>query len=137
MDAKTVNERYRSLQMVERNFRTLKNGFLELRPIFLRKEERTEGHALCCMLALKIIRKANLLLNGASETPEDDSFQGGLQDALRTMSRWTLHHYNGEGIEFLRLPDMDEVQLAVCQELAIDPPSKASSRRMMAEAREI
>ena len=47
MDAKTVNERYRSLQMVERNFRTLTNGFLELRPIFVRKEERTEGHALC------------------------------------------------------------------------------------------
>jgi transposase len=135
MDAKTVNERYRSLQMVERNFRTLKNGFLELRPIFVRKEERTEGHALCCMLALKIIREANLLLNGSCETPEDDSFQGGLQDALRTMSRWTLHHYKGQGIDFLRLPEMDDVQLAVCQTLAIDPPSKASSRRVMAEAR--
>ena len=61
MDAKTVDERYRSLQKVERNFRTLKNGFLEIRPIFLQKAARTQGHALICMLALKIVNEATRL----------------------------------------------------------------------------
>jgi len=43
-----------SLTEVERDFRTMKTGLLELRPIFLRKAERTEGHALVTMLALKL-----------------------------------------------------------------------------------
>ena len=41
MDGKTVDERYRDLQHVERNFRTVKTTFQEIRPIFLRKAERT------------------------------------------------------------------------------------------------
>lgn len=55
-DTRTVHERYMSLIAVERDFRTMKTGLLELRPIFLRKAERTEGHALVTMLALKLVR---------------------------------------------------------------------------------
>jgi hypothetical protein len=55
-DTRTVHERYMSLIDVERDFRTMKTGLLELRPIFLRKAERTEGHALVTMLALKLVR---------------------------------------------------------------------------------
>ena len=42
---KQVVERYLALQKVERDFRTMKTGELELHPIFLRKAERTEGRA--------------------------------------------------------------------------------------------
>jgi hypothetical protein len=49
-------DRYGDLQRVERDFRTLKTGLLELRPIFLRKAGRTRAHALVAMLALKITR---------------------------------------------------------------------------------
>ena len=55
-DTRTVHARYLSLIEVERDFRTMKTGLLELRPIFLRKAERTEGHALVTMLALKLVR---------------------------------------------------------------------------------
>ena len=55
-DARTVHARYLSLPDIERDFRTMKTGQLELRPIFLRKAERTEGHALVTMLALKLVR---------------------------------------------------------------------------------
>jgi len=44
------------LQKVERDFRTMKTGLLEIRPIFVRKADRTRGHALVTMLALKIVR---------------------------------------------------------------------------------
>ena len=55
-DARTVHARYMNLPEIERDFRTMKTGQLELRPIFLRKAERTEGHALVTMLALKLVR---------------------------------------------------------------------------------
>ena len=52
-----VHDRYMGLTQVERDFRTLKTGLLELRPIFLRKKERTRGHAVVAMLALKLARE--------------------------------------------------------------------------------
>ena len=55
-DTRTVHARYMSLIEVERDFRTMKTGLLELRPIFLRNAGRTEGHALVTMLALKLVR---------------------------------------------------------------------------------
>ena len=56
-DTAAVHARYMSLMDVERDFRTMKTGLLELRPIFLRKAERTAGHALVTMLALKLVRE--------------------------------------------------------------------------------
>lgn len=55
-DTETVWERYGDLQKVERDFRTMKTGLLELRPLFVRKATRTRGHAVVTMLALKIAR---------------------------------------------------------------------------------
>lgn len=55
-DARTVHSRYMHLPNIERSFRTMKTGQLELRPIFLRNAERTRGHALVTMLALKLVR---------------------------------------------------------------------------------
>ena len=52
-----VHDRYLDLTKVERDFRTLKTGLLELRPIYVRKEERTRGHALVALLALKLARE--------------------------------------------------------------------------------
>jgi hypothetical protein len=55
-DAQAVHDRYLDLTRVERDFRTLKTGLLEIRPVFLRKAERTRGHALVSLLALKLAR---------------------------------------------------------------------------------
>ena len=55
-DAQTVHDRYKDLGRVERDFRTLKQGHLEMRPWYVGKEESTQAHALTCMLALKVRR---------------------------------------------------------------------------------
>ncbi len=55
-DAECIWARYGDLQRVERDFRTMKTGLLELRPVFLRKANRTRAHAFVCMLALRIVR---------------------------------------------------------------------------------
>jgi len=120
MDAKTVDERYRSLQQVERNFRTLKTGFLEIRPVFVRKADRTRGHALVSMLALKIVREAEDLLRKAIPSFGKNNF--GLGDALRCLSRWCFQSYHTDTVAFSRLQKPDHRQLAILTTLGIHPP---------------
>lgn len=66
-----VHDRYLDLTKVERDFRTLKTGGLEIRPIFLRKEQRTRGHAVVSLLALKLSRELDRRLAPLGLTVED------------------------------------------------------------------
>jgi transposase len=54
--AQMVHDRYKDLAEVERDFRTMKTGHMEIRPWFVCKEETTRAHALTAMLALKVRR---------------------------------------------------------------------------------
>jgi Transposase DDE domain len=54
--AQVIHDRYTDLELVERDFRTIKTGHLEWRPWFVVLETNTRAHALTCMLALKIRR---------------------------------------------------------------------------------
>jgi len=51
-----AHDRYKDLSQVETAFRTIKTGFLEIRPIFLRNAERTKGHVFVSMLSYMIVR---------------------------------------------------------------------------------
>jgi len=51
MPAVRVVETYKSLSRVERAFRCLKTGDLQLRPIYHHKDERIRAHVFLCMLA--------------------------------------------------------------------------------------
>jgi transposase len=51
-----VHDRYTDLASVEQAFRSGKTIHLEVRPIFLRREERPRAHAFVVMLAYQIIR---------------------------------------------------------------------------------
>lgn len=66
-----VHDRYVSLTAVERDFRTLKTGLLAIRPVFLRKEGRTRGHALVSLLALKVARELDRRMAPLGLTVED------------------------------------------------------------------
>ena len=55
--AQQLRDRYGDLQKMQRDFRRLKTGLLELRPIYLRRAERARGHALVSLLALKLVRE--------------------------------------------------------------------------------
>jgi transposase len=54
--SKIIHDRYKDLALVEWAFRTCKEDFLEIRPHYVRKATRTEGHVFVVMLAYKIIR---------------------------------------------------------------------------------
>ena len=53
----TIHDRYKDLKHVEAAFKTIKTGFLEIRPIFVRKESRTRGHIFVTMLAYLLIHE--------------------------------------------------------------------------------
>lgn len=90
-----VHDRYLDLTQVERDFRTLKTGLLELRPIFLRKEERTRGHALVCLLALKLARELERRLAPLGLT---------VQDGLERLKAVRLVRLGNSEVELWRLP---------------------------------
>jgi hypothetical protein len=69
--AQQLWDRYGDLQRVERDFRTMKTGLLEIRPLFLRKAERTRGHALVSMLALKLARELERRIKPLGLTVKD------------------------------------------------------------------
>ena len=70
-DAQTLWDRYGDLKKVERDFRTMKTTMLEIRPIFLRKAERTRAHALVAMLALKLVRALERRVTPVGLTAQD------------------------------------------------------------------
>jgi transposase len=61
VSAETVHNRYKDLALVEQGFRTMKTGYLETRPIYVRKEKRTRGHVLVVMLAYMIVQELQKL----------------------------------------------------------------------------
>jgi transposase len=56
-DKETIHHRYKDLTLVEKAFRTCKTVQLEMRPIHVRLEERTRGHAFVVMLAYRITQE--------------------------------------------------------------------------------
>jgi len=64
-------DRYLDLTRVERDFRTLKTGLLAIRPVFLRRADRTRGHAVVSLLALKLARELERRVAPLGLTVED------------------------------------------------------------------
>lgn len=55
--ATMIHDRYKDLKHIEAAFRTIKTGFLEVRPIYVRRETRTRGHVFVTMLAYLLIHE--------------------------------------------------------------------------------
>jgi len=66
-----VHNRYKDLALVELAFRTCKQSFLEVRPVYVRKEETTRGHVLVVMMAYMIAKQLKTAWTGLDLTPEE------------------------------------------------------------------
>jgi hypothetical protein len=128
MDAKTVDARYRDLQKVERNFRTVKTTFLEIRPIFLRKAERTKAHVFVAMLALKITRRFEADLHRTFGSTEDDPAAITPDDALVALGRLPyLYSTDRNGQRHTHLPRPDDQQAKILDAIGLSFPLKAKA----------
>jgi transposase len=130
LDAQAIHDRYRDLHEVEHDFRTMKTGLLEVRPIFVRKAPRTRAHVLVTMLALKVVRAMRRALVAAFGTTENDKMAVTVDDALAALSRLCLLIYQVRGTVITRLPTPDERQKAILDALGTSLPTERSLRTM-------
>jgi len=124
MSAQEVHDSYVSLQKVERDFRALKTGLLEVRPVFVRKESRTRGHVFCCMLALKLSREMERRLREKFGTTDSDPHALTLSDALAALSSLCLLHYRvNEKTTVTKLPQATANQKQILEALGVNLPA--------------
>jgi transposase len=120
LSSKNIDKTYRSLQQVERNFRNFKTSCLEVRPIFLRKSDRTKGHVLIAMLSLKITRYIEKRLHDKFGTTNDEPHNPTLEDVLGALSRIIFLNYDIAGQEVSRLSRPDKSQRKILTTLGIN-----------------
>jgi transposase len=119
-----VDRCYRGLAVVERAIRRLKTGGLEIRPVYLRRADRTQGHALVCLLGLKLQLALEGRLRAAFGTTDTDAHTVTLDDALTALGRLCLEHYQVEGrITVTRLTHPDEPQQKILEALGVTLPT--------------
>ena len=119
LSTREVHDRYKDLQDVERNFRRLKTAFLEVRPIFVRKEKRTRGHVFIAMLALKVLRLMEQRLRAAFGTTQTNAEAENADSALAALSRLCLQHYTIGEQEIIGLPRPDARQTQILNALHV------------------
>jgi transposase len=125
MSTQEVHDSYISLQKVERDFRAMKTGLLEVRPLFVRKESRTRGHVFCCMLALKLSREMERRLQKHFGTTDSNPYAIALRDALASLSSLCLMHYKvDEKTTVTKLPKPRVNQAKILTALGVTLPSK-------------
>ena len=127
LDAQTVHDRYKDLAHLEQDWRILKTGLLEIRPVFVRKESRTRGHVFVCMLALKISREIQKRLAAAFGTTETDPYAVTLDDAFSALNRLCLMNYPVPGeanVHIPVLPGPDEHQGRILEALNVYLPKR-------------
>ncbi|HTS69379.1 MAG TPA: IS1634 family transposase [Terriglobia bacterium] len=124
MSAEEVHASYLSLQKVERDFRALKTGLLEVRPVFVRKESRTRGHVFSCLLALKLSRELERRLQAKFGTTENNPHALTLPDALRALGSLCLLEYQiDEKTRLTKLPQPRENLQEILAALGVSLPA--------------
>src|SRR5882762_7613534 len=124
MSAQEVHDSYMSLQKVERDFRALKTGLLEVRPVFVRKESRTRGHVFCCLLALKLSREMERRLREKFGTTDSNPHAITLPDALRALgSLCLLQDKIDERTTVTKLPHPRSNQQQILAALGVSLPA--------------
>jgi hypothetical protein len=117
--AQTLHDRYCDLEKVERAFRTMKSAHLEMRPVYVRKEESTKGHAFVVMLALLIQRELERCWAELDMTVEEGIGELG-----------SIHmeeiHIGNTTIQNIPTPNLIEKELL--KKAGIDLPSALPSR---------
>jgi len=124
LNTEAVHASYMALQKVERDFRTMKTGLLEIRPLFVRKESRTRGHVFCCLLALKLQRELERRLAAVFGTTAQDPKAVTVSDALAALGRLAFLIFNvDEKTEVMRLPKPDQNQRKILDALKVSLPT--------------
>ena len=105
---------YKSLWQIEQAFRELKSG-LEIRPVFLRREDHVRAHIIVCFLALVLEAALQRLLKGHQA---NDSYRDVLAD-LRTVRAVQL---KANGKSWLLRTELPAKAFAAFKAAGLRPP---------------
>ncbi|MCF6319628.1 MAG: IS1634 family transposase [Proteobacteria bacterium] len=90
-----IHDRYKDLAHVEYAFKNIKTEQLQVRPIYLRKEDRTRAHVFLCSLAYKVIKYLRDSCKSLDLT---------LDEILNNLKAINYIIYEVNGIEIKQLP---------------------------------
>jgi len=134
--AQTIHDRYKDLALVERDFRTLKSGHLELRPWHVRTEDNTQAHALTAMLALKVRRHLE-----QAWWPRETTVEEGLRE-LENLCVVELVHAQSGQVVARQVPEPNPRQQQLLAALKLSLPATVpaavvsiGTRKKIAKAR--
>ena len=117
-DAETIHGRYKDLAKVERAFRTMKTGLLEVRPVYVRRADHTRAHVLVVMLAYLLTRELEKAWSDFNVTVEE-----GL-DHLKNLSAVEIGEKGGASA--LRIPKPGPLSATLLSALKVKlPPAPA------------
>lgn len=132
--AETLHSRYKDLAHVEESFRTMKQDFLELHPVYVRTEESTRGHVFVVMLAYMIVRELKKLWKDI-----DSTVQEGIHvlDSLCTINVYFKQSYlytfiptpNTYSKQLLKAAGVTLPKKTPHPKSAVDPRKKIRKRR--------
>jgi len=133
-DKQVVHDRYKDLAEVERAFRTSKTAHLEVRPVYVRKEENTRAHVLVVMLAYSVVRTL-----ARAWAKLDITVEEGL-DHLKTLCAMEIR--TPDGGSCLLIPEPRDTSQALLQALDLHLPEtlphtevRVVTRKKLAEQR--
>lgn len=130
-----IHDRYKALSEVEWAFRTQKTDYLEVRPVYVRKKERTIGHLLVVMLAYKVER---YLRNAWKDL--DITVEGGIRKMGRITSNVikigekelvTVGEPDEDCRELLKRLDVNIPKVLPCRESHVATRKKLSGSRKL------
>src|SRR3989304_4109992 len=122
-DTYLVHDRYKDLTEVEKVFRGCKTVNLEVRPVYVRKEESTRGHVFVVMLAYMIIRRLRNAWAGFDLTVE-----GGLEQ-LATICSMEVK-VKGLKANCLKIPRPREQSRKLLEALKVKLPEVLPNRNI-------
>ncbi len=113
LDKEKVHAAYKNLYGFERDFRRMKTD-LQVRPVYVRKENRTRGHALTVMLALILRRELEKRLA---------CIEKEAVHAVTILNGWTLLRERLGTVDFCRLPKPNAMQQDILDALGLVQPT--------------
>ena len=118
-----VHDRYKDLALVEWAFRTSKTVELEMRPVNVRLESRTRGHAFVVMMAYWIVKELSSLWAGLDITVEE-----GLKELDALCSTEVSI---ADGGCFHRIPEPRELSQQLLEAANVTLPTALPSKRII------
>lgn len=126
-DKEIVHGRYKDLAEVETAFRTMKTGHLEVRPVYVRKENSTRGHVLLVMLAYLVIRELKSAWERFDLTVEE-----GIEQ-LTTLCSMKVTMKGGGS--YLQIPEPRDISMKLLSAVSVRLPEVLPHRKVKVVSR--